>query len=63
MTHLIDPATPATMAANIAVATFDRIFREHQMSTWLAGIFAAVERREGPNVAETLSSRNVSVAR
>jgi hypothetical protein len=63
MTHLIDLTTPATMAASVAITAFDRIFLGYQTSAWLAGIFAAVERREGPGTAGTISSRNVSVLR
>ncbi len=63
MTHLIDPVTPTTMAASVAVAAFDRIFLGRQTSAWLASVLAAAERSEGPGADGTISSRNVSEPR
>ncbi len=63
MIHLIDPTTPATMAASAAMIAFDRTFLGRQTSAWLARILAAAERREGPGSAGTISSRNVSEPR
>ena len=63
MTHLIDPMRPATMAASVAVAAFDRIFLGRQTSAWLASVLAGAESREGPRADGTISSRNVSEPR